>query len=111
MRKLSSALALFMVSQAIGLSGYVPPVQEVVNGATRLIEQAQPQAFITVIRLIFALLPTLLVGGAALFALRYPLSAAMHTRLNALLVSRRAGEAESPEMRLEAAALRRELVG
>jgi oligogalacturonide transporter len=92
MRKLSSAFALFLVSQAIGWSGYVAPVEQVVNGATRLVEQAQPQSFITVLRIIFAVLPTVLVGGAALFALRYPLTPALHARLNRLLGKQRTGE-------------------
>jgi oligogalacturonide transporter len=92
MRKLSSAFALFMVSQAIGWSGYIPPVQQVVNGATRLIDQAQPQSFILVIRIIFAVLPILLVGGAALLALRYPLTPELHRRLNQLLAKQRASQ-------------------
>ncbi len=111
MRKLSSALAIFMVSQVLGLSGYIRPVDQLVDGIHKLIEQPQPESFILALRLIFAFVPPVLVGVALIFALRFPLSAAMHTRLNALLVSRRAGDAESPEMRLEAAALRRELVG
>jgi len=111
MRKLSSALAIFIVSQVLGLSGYLRPVEQVVGGVSQLIEQAQPGSFILALRIIFAFVPPLLVGTALIFALRFPLSAQRHARLNALLVKRRAGEAETPEMRLEAADLRRELVG
>ena len=89
MRKLSSALALFLVSQAIGWSGYIPPVQQVVNGATSLIDQVQPQTFITVLRIIFAIVPTVLVGTAAYFALRYPLTPELHRRLNQILARQR----------------------
>jgi hypothetical protein len=46
-----------------------------------------------------------------IFAMRFPLSAERHARLNALLVSRRAGNPETPEMQLEAETLRQELVG
>ena len=93
MRKMSSALAIFLVSQAIGLAGYVRPVEEVVDNVTRLIEQPQPASFLLALRLIFAFLTPVLVGVALYFASRFPLTARRHARLNALLAARRAGEA------------------
>ena len=69
MRKLSSALAIFLVSQVLGLSGYIRPVEQVVGGVSQLIEQAQPGSFILALRLIFAFVPPLLVGIALIFAL------------------------------------------
>ncbi len=111
MRKLSSALAIFLVSQAIGLAGYVRPVEQVANGVTRLIEQPQPASFILALRLIFAFLTPVLVGAALFFAVRFPLSPQRHARLNTLLAARRAGEPETPERLAEAESLRRELVG
>lgn len=109
-RKLSSALAIFLVSQVIGLAGYVRPVEQVVNGATRLVEQAQPAGFVLALRLIFVLAPVLLLALALLVARRYPLTPERHRRLNALLEKRRAGQAPSPEMAEEAADLARLLV-
>ncbi|HOQ97321.1 MAG TPA: glycoside-pentoside-hexuronide (GPH):cation symporter [Anaerolineae bacterium] len=108
-RKLSSALAIFMVSQVIGLAGYVRPVEQVVGGATKLIEQAQPAGFVLALRLIFVLAPLVLLALALVFAGRYPLTAERHRRLNALLDKRRAGQADSPEMAEEAAELARVL--
>lgn len=91
-RKFSSALAIFAVSNVIGLAGYVPPVQETVEGATRLIDQPQTDNFLLVLRLLFMLLPVLLLVFALYFATRFPLSPALHKRLNQYLVSVRNGE-------------------
>jgi oligogalacturonide transporter len=91
-RKFSSALAIFAVSNAIGWAGYVPPVQETVDGATRLIEQPQSEAFLLVLRLIFMFLPIVLLAFALLFAVRFPLTPELHRRLNALLAKQRADE-------------------
>ncbi|HUX20957.1 MAG TPA: MFS transporter [Spirochaetia bacterium] len=114
-RKLSSALALFLLSQAIALSGYLPPVEQAVNGLTKSVPQTQPYAFILVLRLLFALLPAILVGICLISALRYPLSPALHEELKTLLTRRREaagglGDEGSDEDRAEAARLRRILV-
>lgn len=91
-RKFSSAFAIFAVSNAIGWAGYIPPIQETIDGATRLIEQPQSDTFILVLRLIFMLLPIVLLVFALLFALRFPLTPELHRRLNALLERQRANE-------------------
>jgi oligogalacturonide transporter len=39
MRKFSSAIAIFIVSQTLALSGYLPPVETVVGGVTQIVEQ------------------------------------------------------------------------
>lgn len=92
-RKLSSALALFLVAQVIHWAGYIPPGMEVVGGATQLVEQAQSATFILALRLLFGLTPILLLAVALFFARRYPLTPQVHARLRALLERRRAGEA------------------
>ena len=92
MRKFSSALAIFAVSNVIGWAGYVPPVQQTIDGATKLIEQPQSESFLLVLRLIFMLLPVVLLALALLFALRFPLTPELHRRLNALLARQRANE-------------------
>ena len=91
-RKFSSALAIFAVSNAIGWAGYVPPIQETLDGATQLIEQPQSDAFLLVLRLIFMLLPIVLLALALFFAVRFPLTPDLHRRLNALLARQRANE-------------------
>jgi oligogalacturonide transporter len=106
-RKFSSALAIFAVSNAIGLAGYVPPVQETIEGATRLIEQPQSATFLLVLRLIFMLLPIVLLAFALFFAARFPLTPALHARLNQYLGAVRKGE--QPEE--DGAELKKLLVG
>jgi Na+/melibiose symporter-like transporter len=96
-RKFSSALAIFAVSQAIGWAGYVPPVENVVDGATRLVEQPQSATFLLVLRLVFMLLPVILLVFTLFFASRYPLTPQLHARLNAYLKQRRAGQADEAE--------------
>jgi oligogalacturonide transporter len=91
-RKFSSALAIFAVSNAIGWAGYVPPIQETIDGATKLIEQPQSDTFLLVLRLIFVLLPIILLAFALIFALRFPLTPDLHRRLNAILAHQRANE-------------------
>lgn len=91
-RKFSSALAIFAVSNVIGRAGYVPPVQQTLNGATKLIEQPQTGTFLLVLRLIFMLLPIVLLVFALAFALKFPLTPALHRRLNALLARQRRAE-------------------
>ncbi len=91
-RKFSSAFAIFAVSNVIGWAGYVPPIQETIDGATKLIEQPQSDTFLIVLRLIFMLLPVVLLAFALFFALRFPLTPELHDRLNDLLVRQRANQ-------------------
>ncbi len=91
-RKFSSAFAIFAVSNVIGWAGYVPPIQETIDGAAKLIEQPQSETFLIVLRLIFMLLPVVLLAFALFFALRFPLTPELHDRLNDLLVRQRANQ-------------------
>lgn len=107
-RKFSSVLAIFAVANVIGWAGYIAPLQQTINGATKLIEQPQSDIFQLVLRLIFVLLPIVLLLFALFFALRFPLTPGLHRRLNALLTKRRAGE---PVDEAEKRELTRVLVG
>jgi len=115
LRKLSSAFALFLLSQAIAISGYVPPVEATINGMVKSVEQTQPDAFIIVLRLLFALLPALLIVVSLISALRYPLSPAVHEELRSYLMRRRSAAApaagSSRESEEKAERFRRLLVG
>ena len=109
-RKFSSALAIFAVSTTIGWAGYVRPIEQVVNGASRLIDQPQSDTFLLVLRLIFALLPILLLTGALFFAWRYPLTPRLHARLNHLLEERRAGKPDTDALCAEQTELVKALI-
>jgi oligogalacturonide transporter len=110
-RKLSSAFALFLVSNAIALAGYRPPLEQIVEGATQLVEQPQSDTFVWVLRLVFALVPIVLLLVALVFARRFPLTPEVHERLRRVLAVRRSGEPESDEVRREAEALEKLLIG
>jgi oligogalacturonide transporter len=110
-RKLSSAIGLFVVGNAIAWAGYVEPVEEVINGATRLVEQPQSDTFILVLRLIFTFAPVILVGLAIWAAVKYPLSPEIHHRLNKLLAERRAGEPDTESRSVEAEEISKILIG
>jgi oligogalacturonide transporter len=112
LRKLSSAFAIFIVANvALSLGGYVPPLEQVVDGATTLVEQPQPDSFLLMLRLVFVLVPVVLLAIALVFALRFPLTPEVHRRLRLLLAARRASEPETDEMRQEAYELTRLLFG
>jgi oligogalacturonide transporter len=106
-RKISSALAIFAVSQMLDLAGYLPPLME--NG--KLVEQTQSSAFILILRLVFVLLPVIAISAGIFFAARFPLNVERYQRLSALLADRRAGQPETEESRRTADQLRRELIG
>ena len=99
------------MSNAIAWAGYLPPLEEVVDGATRLVEQPQSDLFVWVLRLIFALVPIVLLIVALVFARRFPLTPEVHERLRRLLDARRSGEPETDGMRREAEALEKLLIG
>ncbi len=109
-RKLSSALAIFAVGLAIDRAGYIRPVERIVDDATQLIEQPQTDAFILVLRLVFAVVPVVFLVIALAFAARYPLTSEVHQRLGRLLAARRMGQPETDEMQEEAHKLRSLLI-
>ena len=109
-RKMSSAVAIFFVGLAIDNAGYVAPVETIVNGATQLVEQPQSEAFILVLRLIFAILPVVLLLISIFFARRYPLTPDVHERLNRVLAVQRGHGTETGETQAAAAALKQLLV-
>jgi Na+/melibiose symporter-like transporter len=97
-RKFSSALALFVVAQVIEVAGYTPPDQIVVGGLTRLAPAAQSETFLLTLRLLFALLPVVMLAIGVTVARRYPLSRELHAELATTLETRRinGGRASHP---------------
>jgi oligogalacturonide transporter len=110
-RKLSSAFAVFIVSQLLAITGYVPPVMETIEGVSKLVEQPQSEGFVLALRATFFLVPVVFLAVGVFYARKYPLDQAVHGRLTALLTARRAGEVETVEGEAEAEALERLLVG
>jgi oligogalacturonide transporter len=97
MRKLSSAVGIFLISNAIELAGYRPPEEQTVDGAVQMVEQSQSPEFILILRLVFAVLPVILLAFGLYGAWRYGLTPRLHDRLKEYLRRRRDGEISAEE--------------
>jgi Na+/melibiose symporter-like transporter len=110
MRKLSSAIGIFIISNLLQYAGYKAPI-EGADGA--VIQQAQSDQFILYLRIIFFAVPVVFLFFSLLGAFLYKLTPQLHERLRAFLQRRRgkldAGEELSDEERAEQQELRDEL--
>lgn len=111
MRKLSSALAIFLISNAIMLAGYKAPIEQTVEGVIEVVKQTQSTEFILILRLVFAFLPFAFLIIGLMFARRYPLSHEVHARLRGYLEKKRAGIEPDEEMKKDEADLKSILIG
>ncbi len=96
-RKASSAFAIFLISGGIQLAGYRPPMEERVQGAVRMVQQVQTADFILLLRILFALVPSIFLCVALINCIRYPLSPEIHSRLRNVLSMRKSGTAEGAQ--------------
>ncbi len=101
MRKASSAIAIATISTCISLAGYVPPVEKTVDGATQMIKQAQTPEFFLVLRIVFAVLPVLLLVFCLINAFRYQLSGTVHQKLKTVLEKKRSVSTLSTDAKTE----------
>lgn len=111
MRKFSGAVGIFIVSNVIAAAGYVSPIEKVVDGAAQLIDQPQSDQFILTLRVIFVVVPVVLLSFSILAASRLKLTHQSHARLSRVLVARRSGIDLDPELQAEAEELKRKLIG
>ena len=109
-RKFSSAIGIFIVSNLLAVTGYVQPVEQIVEGVRTLVEQPQSAQFTLFLRLMFFLVPVTFVLISLFFAARYPLTGEVHKRLNKVLAARRANLPESDEIKAEARQLEELLI-
>jgi oligogalacturonide transporter len=98
MRKLSSAVGLFLVSSIISAAGYRPG-------------QQQTETFLLVLRLMFVFLPVVLLTLALIFALKYPLTKDLHETLKKILQLKRQNLELSEEFRAQEESLKVKLIG
>jgi oligogalacturonide transporter len=106
-RKISSALAVFLVAQVLEIAGYVPPVEQ----AGQLVEQPQSAAFIFALRTVFVMLPVAFIAFGILVAARFPLTVQRYGRLGAVLQALRSGQPLTAEQEAEKRRLADELIG
>ena len=111
MRKLSSAVGLFLISNIIALAGYIPPREEVVNGTAKMVEQTQTPQFILALRIVFAVLPIGILTLCLIAAVKYPLTRKLHEKLKHLLELKRRKVALGDEWTEEEEKLKKLLVG
>jgi oligogalacturonide transporter len=111
MRKFSGAVGIFIVSNILGAAGYISPVEKVVNGVTQLIDQPQSDQFVMTLRVIFVLVPAILLSLSIFAANRLKLTHESHARLNRVLAARREGQELSPELQAEVQELEKLLIG
>ncbi|HDP81215.1 MAG TPA: MFS transporter [Spirochaetes bacterium] len=100
-RKVSSALAIFIISNSIQIAGYSPPLEQTVDGVKKIVQQAQTAEFLLLLRLIFAFIPAIFLVIAIYNCVRYPLSPEIHTRLRELLSRRKSGGAIASDREAE----------
>ncbi len=86
LRKFSSAIGIFVVSQILDFAGYIAPT----NG----VESTQPEAVLLALKLIVTILPLGLLVVVYIAAKKYPLSAGMYQKLKIQLKAQRGEESE-----------------
>jgi len=88
-RKVCSAIAIFLITAMLDLGGYLRPIDGV--------EQLQPNSVLFFIRLIIVAAPLLLLSIGIIAARRYPLNERTHNRLRKFLDGRINGESAPEE--------------
>jgi GPH family glycoside/pentoside/hexuronide:cation symporter len=81
-RKTTGAFVIFLTLQILGWSGYVPPPESAVH-------VTQTDGVLHVIRLMVAPFGAIMLAGAIIFALLFPLTREKYTRIQSLLERRR----------------------
>lgn len=95
MRGFSSAVAIFIVSNILQLSGYVKPKSKIVDGVTTSVLMEQPASVIGALRVIVVVVPLLCLLISNRAAKKYPLSKERHEALLSYLQFQRGEAAES----------------
>jgi len=93
MRKLSSALGIFLVSNLIDWAGYLAPIEG--------IQQEQSDNFILVLRVIFMVIPVVFLALCIFFSVRYAMTPKLHQRLKDFLERRRDADVMTDELSRE----------
>ena len=96
-RKCAAALANWIALMLLGLSGFVRPLESVVDGATILVSQPQSAQVLFTIKGILGFSSIILLIPAIVIALRWKLTKDKHATLISYLDRKRSGIASSPE--------------
>jgi len=96
-RKCAAALANWIALMLLGLSGFISPVESIVDGATTLITQTQSEAVLFTIKGILGLSSVILLVPAIIIAVRWQLTKEKHAALVSYLDNKRSGIKATPE--------------
>ena len=101
-RKVASGLAVAGVTFALGVAGFVNPIDGV--------EQLQPESFIFALRFIIAFVPVILLIFGIIAAIKYPLDSKKHKKLIKYLEEKRKNLPVDPDLDKEIVELKKELI-
>lgn len=110
-RKTADGIAVYLAANIIGLTGYVAPAQEVVNGVTKLIDQPQSVGFVTALRLLFIVGPLFFNLLSLLCAFLYKLTPTLYNEVKQIIDKRRTGTELEPAEEQRAEELKLFLIG
>ena len=96
-RKCAAALANWIALILLGLSGFVKPLEHVVDGVTMLVNQPQTDVVLFTIKGILGISSIILLIPATIVALRWTLTKERHALLIGYLDRKRSGIEASPE--------------
>ena len=96
-RKCAAALANWIALMLLGLSGFIRPVEDVVDGVTVLVNQTQSAEVLFTIKGILGFSSIILLVPAIVIALRWKLTKEKHAALIGYLDRKRSGIEISPE--------------
>jgi len=100
-RKCAAALANWVALVLLGLSGFIKPVENVVDGVTTLITQPQSEEVLFTIKSILGFSSVILLLPAIVVALRWKLTKERHATLIDYLDRKRSGVEASPDEQKE----------
>jgi len=100
-RKVAAALANWVALMLLGLSGFISPVENIVDGAVTLITQTQSETVLFTIKGILGLSSVILLVPAIVIALRWQLTKDKHATLISYLDRKRSGISATSEEELE----------
>ena len=109
-RKCAAALANWIALTLLGLSGFINPLESVVDGATVIITQPQSDTVLFTIKAILAFSSVILLVPAVVVAARWKLTKDKHASLIGYLDRKRSGVLPDPEEEAEIEALMKPLI-
>jgi len=96
-RKCAAALANWIALTLLGISGFVSPAEDVVDGVTTLVTQSQSETVLFAIKGIMGFSSIILLVPATIIAVRWTLTKEKHAALISYLDRKRSGVEAGPE--------------